>query len=113
MLVATYLESQYSIRNINNMRYEEFIYLLDMQAEPDASWSVHLRALWYDKKGDCTRAHDLVDQLSDAKSAHIHAYLHRVEGDQWNAEYWYGRAKQPVFKGTVAEEWESLLRVFI
>jgi hypothetical protein len=26
----------------------------------------------------------------------VHAYLHRKEGDQDNAAYWYGRARKPV-----------------
>lgn len=77
---------------------------------PPEGVSVQLRALWYDGKGDWQQAHDLVDQLSDRQSAHVHAYLHRVEGDQWNAGYWYDRAKQPVFKGALQDEWEALVQ---
>ncbi|MEY4699958.1 MAG: hypothetical protein RL326_145, partial [Pseudomonadota bacterium] len=42
--------------------------------------------------------------------AAIHAYLHRKEGDTWNADYWYRKAKRPSFTGTLHEEWESLVR---
>lgn len=94
------------------MNYTDFINLLERQSEPDKHWSVHLKALWYDKKGDWKRAHDLIDHLEDEKSAHIHAYLHRVEGDAWNAGYWYRRARQPVFEGSLDEEWDELLRLF-
>ncbi|MEI5984348.1 MULTISPECIES: hypothetical protein [Sphingobacterium] len=79
---------------------------------PDPSWSVHLKSLWYDAKGDWKTAHDLVDQLTDLLSAHLHAYLHRVEGDLWNARYWYNRAKQPEFTGSLDQEWESLFQLF-
>lgn len=76
---------------------------------PDANWSVQAKALWYDGKGQWKEAHDLIDQLDDRDSAHIHAYLHRVEGDLWNARYWYNRAKQPEFTGSLAEEWKALV----
>ncbi|MBE7177533.1 MAG: hypothetical protein INR69_14075 [Mucilaginibacter polytrichastri] len=79
------------------------------QAEPDSGWDVHLRALWYDARGDWQTAHDLIDQLTDKTSARLHAYLHRKEGDQWNADYWYGRAgeKRPAL--TLEEEWSELV----
>lgn len=65
------------------------------------------------QKGDWHGAHDLIDHLSDPISSHIHAYLHRVEGDAWNARYWYNRAKQPEFNGELKEEWESLVGKYI
>jgi hypothetical protein len=44
-------------------------------------------------------------------AARIHAYLHRKQGDDWNARYWHRRAG-PVFpeKMSLHEEWSSLLR---
>jgi hypothetical protein len=76
--------------------------------EYDENWSVLLRALYYDREGNWQKAHDLVDQLGSADAAHIHAYLHRKEGDQWNAEYWYRRAGQNVAKDSLDEEWNRL-----
>jgi len=80
---------------------------------PPESLSVQLKALWYDAKGDWQSAHDLIDNLSDDTSAHVHAYLHRVEGDLWNARYWYNRAKQPEFTGDLAEEWAYLVEKYV
>lgn len=80
---------------------------------PPSSLSVQQQSLWYDAKGNWQKAHDLIDQLEDPISAHIHAYLHRVEGDQWNANYWYSRAKQPQFKGSLGEEWEYLVEKYL
>ncbi|WP_457674290.1 hypothetical protein [Thiolapillus sp.] len=37
-------------------------------------------------------AHELVQPFSDSLSCQIHAWLHRVEGDDWNADYWYRKA---------------------
>ena len=37
-------------------------------------------------------AHDLVQDLTDADGALIHAILHRREPDFWNARYWFRRA---------------------
>lgn len=72
------------------------------------NWSVMLKALYYDREGNWQKAHNLVDHLGGRDAAHIHAYLHRKEGDQWNAEYWYRRAGQEISKDTLAEEWNRL-----
>ena len=72
------------------------------------SWDTYQKALYYDKQGNWQRAHDLVDGLPGKEAARIHAYLHRVEGDEWNARYWYERADAPFFDGSLEEEWEML-----
>ncbi|GGE32735.1 MULTISPECIES: hypothetical protein [Sphingobacterium] len=82
-------------------------------SQPNSSWDVSIQALWYDAKGEWKKAHDLIDHLNDKVSAHIHAYLHRVEGDLWNARYWYNRAKQPEFIGSLEEEREHLLQLYL
>lgn len=94
------------------MTYEDFLHSLGREDAP-LELSVQLQALWYDRKGDWERAHDLIDHLEDRTSAHVHAYLHRVEGDAWNARYWYNRAQQPVFEGALEDEWEALLKLLL
>jgi len=81
--------------------------------EPPNGISVQIKALWYDGKGDWHKAHSLVDQLNDSSSALIHAYLHRKEGDIWNANYWYSRAKSSRPDVTLDEEWETLVERFL
>lgn len=76
------------------------------------TWSPYLKALYWDKEGDWTKAHGLVEDLSTSEAAWVHAYLHRKEGDEWNAGYWYRRAGQPFFTGTLDEEWEKLWKEF-
>jgi hypothetical protein len=71
-----------------------------------------LLSLWYDGKGNWEKSHDQVDQLSGKNAARIHAYLHRKEGDQWNADYWYRRAGEKRPDITLEEEWIFLVQQF-
>lgn len=80
---------------------------------PDSSLSLPLQALWWDAKGDWHQAHDVCQSAGSAEGDWVHAYLHRKEGDLGNASYWYNRARQPVFQGTLEEEWDSLVQGFL
>jgi hypothetical protein len=81
-------------------------------SSPSAHFSVLLKSLWFDAKGDWKTAHDFVDGISGADAAWVHAYLHRKEGDIWNADYWYTRAKKTRPDCSLEEEWESLVEHF-
>lgn len=81
-------------------------------AEPPAGISPVLGALWYDAKGNWNKAHDLINDLTDRDAAHIHAYLHRKEGDAGNARYWYSRAGQSPCKSSLSDEWEALVKLY-
>lgn len=83
------------------------------EQEPDNAWSNSLKALWWDAKGDWNRAHDLVDGYGTSDANAVHAYLHRKEGDTWNANYWYDKAQKPFFKGALESEWQALLEEFL
>jgi len=78
--------------------------------QPPNDASVYLQSLWYDAKGDWNKAHSLVDHLSDKTGSRVHAYLHRVEGDKWNANYWYTRAGEPMPDISLKEEWTLLVQ---
>lgn len=94
------------------MEIDDFKHLL-LAAQPPAHLSVQLQALWYDGKGNWHKAHDLIDHLNDRSSAHVHAYLHRKEGDLWNADYWYRRAGKVRPEIALEDEWCSLIKLFI
>lgn len=81
--------------------------------QPPGGLSVYLLSLWYDGKGNWDKAHHLVDSLSGQEAAHVHAYLHRKEGDLSNADYWYGRASQERPSFDLEEEWERLVDQFL
>ena len=59
---------------------------------PEATWPEALQAVWFEAKGDWEAAHDIAQEIDSPIGSWIHAYLHRKEGDQWNAGYWYRRA---------------------
>ncbi len=80
---------------------------------PNSSFSPVLKSLWYDGKGNWEKAHTQVDQLKDKDSAWVHAYLHRKEGDLWNADYWYAKANKKRPFTSLEEEWENLVSAFI
>jgi len=69
---------------------------------------IYQNALRTDQEGDWDGAHEMIQDLPDQKAAWIHAYLHRKEGDQWNADYWYRRAGKPSCKTSLEEEWRQL-----
>jgi len=79
-----------------------------LQATPPAGLSVYLQSLWYDGKGDWDKAHSLVDSLEDKAACWVHAYLHRKEGDTWNADYWYRRAGKTRPSVNLQQEWETI-----
>ena len=76
---------------------------------PPTGISVYLEALWYDGKNNWPKAHSLIDQLDGNTAAWVHAYLHRKEGDTFNAGYWYKRAGKTVCKESVEKEWGALV----
>jgi hypothetical protein len=78
-------------------------------AEPPAGLTAPLAALWWDAKGDWARAHGMVDELETADGMAVHAYLHRKEGQQWNADYWYSRAGRGFHRDALDGEWEALV----
>jgi hypothetical protein len=77
--------------------------------QPPGGLPAPLQALWWDSKGDWKRAHSLVDELETQDGMAVHAYLHRKEGEDWNADYWYRRAGREFHRPTLDEEWEALV----
>ena len=75
---------------------------------PPTDASVYLQALWYDGKGNWDKSHELIQDLPDQNAAWIHAYLHRKEGDTWNADYWYRKAGRKRSSVSLDEEWEQI-----
>jgi hypothetical protein len=56
-------------------------------SEPPAGLTPALVGLWWDAKGDWTRAHESAQQDEGMEGSWVHAYLHRKEGDQSNAAF--------------------------
>ena len=79
----------------------------------DHAWPPVYKALWYDAQGNWTAAHDALQDDNSRDGAWVHAYLHRVEGDEFNAAYWYRRAGKPVCTTPLATEWTALVAALI
>ena len=72
-----------------------------------------LLALWYDAKGDWEKSHDIISEIHTTDASRIHAYLHRKEGDIWNADYWYRRAGKEQKDISLDHEWNELVEKLI
>lgn len=75
--------------------------------------SVYLKALWYDAADKWDSAHNLIDHLADATACWVHAYLHRKEGDNSNARYWYNRAGKNIPSVSLEEEWRQIVKMLL
>ena len=73
---------------------DSFVRSLDGDAPPGSATPM-LRAVWHGLHGDWDAAHELAQAQDDAEGAWVHAWLHRIEGDLGNADYWYRRADRP------------------
>jgi hypothetical protein len=93
------------------MTLEEFRATLSSDSSPAVAPA--LQALWYDARGNWAKAHDTANDVDDKSGAWVHAYLHRKEGDEGNAAYWYRRANRPVATGSLAAEWEEIVTALL
>ena len=91
------------------MTFEQFMASLQDTSAP-AEASKPLQALWEAKQGAWEKAHGIVQDLSSSEAAWVHAFLHRQEGDEANAGYWYSRAGRKAFQGSLEDEWASISR---
>jgi hypothetical protein len=92
-----------------NMTLDDFSQSLTA-AKPPAELTLGLSGLWCNAKGDWSRARESAQQDEGTDGSWVHAYLHRKEGDQDNAAYWYGRAGKPVCREPLDMEWLSIVR---
>ena len=83
------------------------------RATPPAGVSRAVEALWHERHGDWDRAHQIAQEIKSADGAWVHAYLHRREGDQSNAAYWYERAQKPEMHGDLDDEWRAIVEALL
>lgn len=76
-----------------------------------------LKALDFLRQGNlqpgdaCEDAHRICQQNEGvAVFDWVHALVHRIEGDDANADYWYRRAGRSRHPGTVDDEWQAIRR---
>jgi hypothetical protein len=77
---------------------------------PSGAWPLALQCLWFDANKNWTAAHDIAQEMKGPVGSLLHAYLHRKEGDRWNAEYWYRQAGESYPQVSLQAEFEQLFR---
>jgi hypothetical protein len=76
---------------------------------PPADAGPALQALWWLRKGDWSKAHEVCQGHEGDKDCDwVHAHLHREEGDLSNAGYWYRHAGKTMPDTTIEEEWRAI-----
>ena len=89
------------------MKIEELTKALAVN-EPSPDFSIHEKALWFTFHDEWEKAHDLIQSEKDALSSLIHGYLHNVEGDHWNSDFWYRRSGYNL-PADRAEQWDFIV----
>jgi hypothetical protein len=72
-----------------------------------------LAALWWARKGDWEKTHEIVMAADGRDAAWVHAYLHRREGDTGNAAYWYRQAQRPAATAALDAEWDAIVAALL
>ena len=98
------------------MSFEDFLHCTKADAPP-AGLGRALLALWLDARGDWEAAHTMAQEAGSGDGDWVHAYLHRKEGDEANAGYWYRRAGRPApgvsGQDGLRAEWEAIARALL
>jgi len=88
---------------------------LELEVPPE-DLTEPLKALWWLKKGNLRvgpewrQAHEICQDSEGVREYDlVHGLAHLIEGDVWNADYWYRRASEKRSGDNVGEEWERLV----
>ncbi len=81
----------------------------EADAQPPRGLSREVASLWFIKKGEWDKAHDIAQDIRTPTGAWLHALLHLIEGDLGNARYWFAEAGRPAKKPSQIDElWEEI-----
>ncbi len=94
------------------MNFEAFVASVGSDHPPEGM-AAPLKALWFAKKGDWHKAHALAQEAGSGEGDWVHAHLHRVEGDEGNAAYWYRRCGREKPACSLEKEWEAIARALL
>jgi hypothetical protein len=85
---------------MNLREFRDFV----LTDRPPADRNFALSGLWWDAKGDWTKAHESAQQDECLGTC----VPHRKEGDSSNAAYWYQRAGKPPCRSSLQDEWAAI-----
>ena len=86
----------------------EFQDSLELNSPPEI-WPEALKAIWWEANGSWSNSHDIAQDITSEIGNWIHAYLHRKEGDDWNAGYWYRRANRDFPNKSLEDEFDAIV----
>ena len=89
------------------MTLDEFKATLS-ETNPPKNISNPLKALWWEANDEWDKGHSIVQVMEEKDAYWVHAYLHRVEGDLGNSNYWYRRAGREMPKVSLSVEWDKI-----
>ncbi|CAM3488283.1 hypothetical protein ZORO111903_18005 [Zobellia roscoffensis] len=87
--------------------YEDFKQTLT-ESVPPVDWPEALKAMWFAGSDNWEASHDIAQDMFNTMGSWIHAYLHRVEGDKFNAGYWYRKAGKSYPNMSLEEEHQKI-----
>ena len=80
------------------------------ESNPPEKISLSLKALWWEANDEWDKAHGIVQDMEETDAYWVHAYLHRVEGDLGNSNYWYHRAGRKMPQVSFNVEWDAIAK---
>lgn len=69
-----------------------------------------IEALLYMRIGCMEPSHENVQNAKRGLGAYIHGVLHRMEGDYWNANYWFDRVQDPKLLERISDHISQLAK---
>lgn len=75
---------------------------------PTSLDNILIKAMWMAAHDDWDGAHNIAQDVDTPDGSRIHGYLHWVEGDLWNADYWYRQAGMSRPNTSLDEEWHNI-----
>ena len=98
---------------IPGMTIEQFVASAENESAPPSDVPETLKSLWWARRGEWDTAHKIAQDIPSRDGSWVHAYLHREEGDDSNAGYWYSRAGKPHSTLSLEAEWEQIVSTLL
>jgi len=72
-----------------------------------------LKAIPLIKEERWHEAHNIVEKMDTPIAARLYGLLHNIEGDQWNADYWYSQAWTPRAMVSKKQECKNIIDLLL
>ena len=67
-----------------------------------------LQSLYLIKQNEWEKSHNIAQDIYTNFGSIVHGLLHRIEGDDWNAKYWFSQGSYSGFHSTIDQEWDNI-----